>query len=569
MQLLEKHWIKHEKIPPTVEQNLNNYPSVLRQLLYNREYQTSDQARYFLENLPPPGTQPENITGIPEAVKRIYSAVNHHEPIVIYGDYDVDGVTATALLVRFLCELDGNVTGYIPNRFDEGYGLNNEALESIYQQGTRLVVSVDCGIRSPEEASFARQLGLDMIITDHHQAGSILPEAVAVVNPKQPGDQYPDKDLAGVGLAYKLACGYANFLKDRGDELEPDQTPEQYLDLVALGTVSDLAPLKGENRYLVKEGLKKLNKTRNQGLVSLIHSTGLSGKELTATDIGFVLGPRLNASGRLDTAQDALNLLLTEKLSEAGFLAQKLEIQNRERQDITRQILQRAEDILAKESKDQLILFAIDEAFNPGVVGLVASRLTDAYYRPSIVAFQGPEFTRGSCRSIREFHITEALDQCADLLEHYGGHAAAAGFTVKNEKLDALRQRLTSIAQENLSQLDLHPSLHYDLEIPLSNLNYDLIEQQNKLQPTGVGNPQAVFVTRDVEVLSARGVGRDQAHLKMTVGKDQSMIDCIGFRMGDWANHLPPCIDVMYVLEVNVYNGRESLQLNLRDIRPA
>ena len=278
MQPLAKRWKIQEKISSQAEQNLKGYPPVLRQVLFNRGYASLEQARLFLEALPLPGTQPENMLGIRPAVERIYSAVNNNEPIVIYGDYDVDGVTATALLVHFLRRLGAHVDGYIPNRFEEGYGLNNEALAGIHQQGARLVISVDCGIRSPGEVEFARQLGLEMIITDHHHAGNELPQALAIINPKQPGESYPDKDLAGVGLAYKLACGYANFLEAKGIKLESTQKPDNFLDLVALGTVADLAPLTGENRSLVREGLKKLTSSRNQGLVSLINSAAYPEK---------------------------------------------------------------------------------------------------------------------------------------------------------------------------------------------------------------------------------------------------------------------------------------------------
>jgi single-stranded-DNA-specific exonuclease len=560
---LDKHWEVAARISPDADLALQSYPPVLRQILYNRGYATPEAAHQYLEAQPPAGTDPANLTGMSTALDRIQYAIQHQEPIAIYGDYDADGVTATALLVQALKLLGADVREYIPNRFDEGYGLNNEALSVLHASSIRLVITVDCGIRSLAEADHARQLGLDLIITDHHHPADELPHALATINPKQPGDTYPDKDLAGVGLAYKLADG---LLKQGPASAVSTDT---FLDLVALGTVADLAPLVGENRTLVRSGLYSIRRPSRQGLMALIGVAGLNPSRITATDLGFALGPRLNAAGRLDSALAAFRLLTTQDIPEAARLAQELDNQNRERQKVTRQIQEQAQQIAQSHGEDALLLFADDPAFNPGVVGLAASRLTELFYRPVIVAHHGEAYTRGSCRSIPEFHITAALDQCADLLEHHGGHAAAAGFTVRNENLPILIERLQAIASAQLAHLDLRPVVYADVEIPLAELKPDLLKYLDWLQPTGYGNRQAAFVSRGLRVTRQQAVGKDSSHLKLAVTDGQITYDAIAFRQGHWVGKMPAFIDLLYTFEMNEYNGRQSLQLNVRDLRPA
>jgi single-stranded-DNA-specific exonuclease len=442
-----KRWNVPPLITPEADSALIAFPPILRQILFNRGYATDASARAYLNAKPNVSTDPFEMTGMRVAVDRIQYAIQHHEPIAIYGDYDVDGVTATALLVQALRFLIADVRGYIPNRFEEGYGLNNNALDELKADGVKLVITVDCGIRSPNEALHAETIGLDLIISDHHHpAEGDLPPALAVINPKQHGDVYPDKDLAGVGIAYKIAEALMGDGKPTAENNgQPSTVNDQLLygllDLVALGTVADLAPLVGENRVLVRKGLKQMKTTSRQGLFSLAAVADVKLDKVNAGNIGFSLGPRLNAAGRLKEALAAFELLTTNDASRAGQLAQELNIQNRERQSITREMQARAEEIAMKDDPDAYLLFAAQEDFNSGVVGLAASRLTETYYRPAIVASKGEEETRGSCRSIPEFHITEALDKCADLLVRHGGHAAAAGFTVRNENLSELVSR--------------------------------------------------------------------------------------------------------------------------------
>jgi single-stranded-DNA-specific exonuclease len=565
----EKRWRVHPEITPEADQALQDFDPILRQILFNRGYATQKKARRFLQAIPDFDTDPFQLKDMQRAVERIATAIQEGQAIAIYGDYDVDGVSATALLVLLLKALGAQVLGYIPNRFEEGYGVNKEALSSLQSQGVGLVITVDCGIRSLPEARYARELGLDLIITDHHHPTDELPTALATINPKQPGDSYPDKDLAGVGLAYKLGDALLQHLRSVGFPLSQDVKIEDYLDLVALGTVADLAPLVGENRAIVRAGLTAIRAGQRQGIHSLMGVARVNSAKLTASDIGFTLGPRLNAAGRLESALASLDLLMTSSVAEAGLLAQQLDNQNRERQRITRQIQAQAEEIALAQDPQTLLLMAAHSEFNPGVIGLAASRLTDLYYRPAIVACQGEEFTRGSCRSIPEFHITDALDQCADLLEHHGGHAAAAGFTIRNERLPELVSRLQNIAQAQLAQQALAPTLHADLEVSLSDLHPGLLDELEGLQPTGYGNPQAVFISRDLRVTGHRAVGKDSAHLKLIVTDGWVTFDAIAFRQGSWLRHMPERVDLLYTFEKNEYNGLTSLQLNVRDIKPA
>jgi single-stranded-DNA-specific exonuclease len=405
-----------------------------------------------------------------------------------------------------------------------------------------------------------------MIISDHHHPSGELPQAAAIINPKQPLDEYRHKDLAGVGLAYKLVQALSLNI-DQNKALSPDTDP--YLDLVALGTVADLAPLTSENRYLVRNGLESIRQPHRQGIMALIGVSGLQPNQITASQIGFMLGPRLNAAGRLESALDALNLMTTSDVREAARLAQQLEIRNRERQQITTTIQQHAEQAVLATDPNSILIFAADPSYNPGVVGLAASKLSELYYRPAIVAHQGEEFTRGSCRSIPEFHITAALDQCADLLIHHGGHAAAAGFTIRNEDVPELVERLRQIATTELGALDLRQTLPVDLEIPLSELEPELLRYLEWLQPTGYGNRQAYFVSRDVKPMGVRAIGRDGAHLKFSVTDGWITYDAIAFQQGFWIDQIPSRIDILYTFEVNEYNGRKTLQLNVKDLKPS
>lgn len=556
-----KRWNIAERISPQADKDLAAYPPIMRQILFNREIQEGVQAVRFLEGrFTPP--DPFLLADMQPAIDRLAWALDSRERIAVYGDFDVDGVTATVLMVEVLRALGGVVEPYIPNRFDEGYGLNVDALEALSERGVRVVLTVDCGIRSLAEAERANELGIDLIISDHHNPGAELPDAYAVLCPKRADDNYPDKNLAGVGLAYKIA--QALISRKPGTGL----TAEHWLDLVALGTIADMVPLTGENRQLVRKGLHMLRLGQRLGVVSLANAAGLNLQRLNAGDVGFGLAPRLNAAGRLESAEAAFDLLASSDIQLAGLLAQKLDDQNRERQQQTRDMQRQAEKQLL-ESEEEFILFTLDPEFNPGVVGLVAARLTETYYRPAVVGTWLDGAVRASCRSISEFHITQALDECRDLMVRYGGHALSAGFTVREEHLPELRERLSKIAWEQLSDHDLRPVINVDVELPLKDLQPDLVDWLEMLQPTGQGNPEPIFCSRNLEIRFPKTVGSDKTHLKMIVTDGKFYFDCIAFRLGHMINTLPKKVDIVYHFEKNVYNGRETLQLRVVDLKPS
>ena len=553
--------------PPAPSDDLGRIPGVLRQVLRARGFTRYEAAKAYLEAHPPSGTEnPFRMKGVEAAVERIAHALKRGETIVVYGDYDVDGVTATALLLETLQALGGRAKPYIPNRFDEGYGLNKEALERLHSEGARLVISVDCGIRALEEAEQARRLGLDLIITDHHHPGPELPKATAVVNPKQPGDPYPEKQLTGVGVAYKLAQALIQRLAPQRQELL-----RRGLDLVALGTIADVAPLTGENRHLVRLGLHALRHPTRQGLFSLIQVSGLKPERLSAIDVAFMLAPRLNAAGRLDTAYTALELLLTDDLWEAGRLAQQLDVHNRRRQQLTERIVSQAEALAVEDPENPpWLLFAAHEDFHSGVIGLAAARLLERYYRPVVLVQKGEEWSRGSCRSVPEFHITRALEKCSHLLAQYGGHSVAAGFTIRTRDLPRLRACLEAQAREALAALeDLRPRLDIDAQITLNEVNLRLMELLRWLEPTGTGNPPATFLFRGVRVRSVQPVGRDGNHLRLKIEDATGLREAMAFRQGAWHASLPRELDLVGHVVADAYNGQYRVQIHVLDWRAA
>jgi single-stranded-DNA-specific exonuclease len=535
------------------------------QLLRNRHIDQPELARDFLAGIPPQ-SNPFQLKGMSEAVVRLRAAIRRQDQIAIYGDFDTDGVTATALLGDALSAMGARVEPYIPHRVDEGYGLNLPALRDLYRRGVRVVVTVDCGIRSFYEVDQARR-GLDLIITDHHTpAGDRpLPPALAIINPKQPDCSYPFDDLSGVGLAFKLVQG---LLQAEGSRRGPAVLAEEtLLDLVALGTVADLVPLLGENRSLVRRGLQRLNESPRPGVEALMAESSLRRGEVDATAIGFRLGPRLNAAGRIDTGMLAYRLLTSRDPLETKELAQRLDALNRERQQLTEQTVAEAEAQVLADDPTARLYMAASADFNAGVVGLAASRLSEAYYRPAVVVEVGPEESRGSCRSIPEFHITEALDECRDLLAHHGGHAAAAGFTVRTENLGELRQRLKAIAAERLDGVELKPVLEIDAEVALETLDWDTVSALKMIEPCGMDNPQPVFLSRAVEVRGRRPIGSDGKHLKLVLVDGRGVAwDAIFFRQGALSPDIPRRVDIAYRLGVNEWNHQKRLQLEIQDL---
>ncbi len=573
-----KRWQVASRIPSDVLYHLRDYHPVLAQVLYTRGQDSPEKVRVFLQGGDTTLHNPFAMHGMGRAVARIRLAIRQQEPIAVYGDFDADGVTSTALLTQALEALGGHARPYIPNRVDEGYGLNIEALRLLHEQGVKLVITVDCGIRAVEEVAFANTLGLDMIVTDHHSIGDQLPEALAVIDPKIDEqlrtiegrrDVYEEDMLAGVGVAYKLADALfrAEEQQRRG---KPNFKLEDLLDLVALGTVADLAPLNRlENRELVRRGLEVLNRAQRPGIYELALVARVEPGKINTTSIGYMLGPRINAAGRLASAMVAYELLLAG-MPQAGQLAQQLQELNVQRQELTMRAVEVARERVLIEVEDGLpLIFVANADFRSGIVGLVAGRLCEEFYVPSVVVEMGEEESRGSCRSIPEFNITHALDQCADLLVRHGGHAQAAGFTVPNENLPRLRDKLIALAGESLRGKDLRPTLNIDAEVPFDEITMNLADSLRMLEPIGANNEAPVFITRRLHVADYRRVGEEGRHLKLRLSNGFHQIDAIGFKLGDWAQRIPQIVDVAYHLEINEWNGSRKLQLNIQDLRPA
>ena len=567
--MMQKEWVLARRAPADHLERYHGLSPIIAQLLFNRGFEDPQSAQEFVHGQAL-SEDPFELKDVDVAVARINDAIAKREPIAVYGDFDADGVCATALMSQTLRALGGDVRPYIPNRADEGYGLNATALEKLARRGIKLVVTVDCGIRSIAEVAVGMLAGLDIIITDHHSIGPELPAALAVINPRQ-ADCAGEARLAGAGVAFMLA----NALLLHRWETHRDKYPSGFrlsdlLDLVALGTVADVIPLNvGLNRRLVKHGLATINEMRRPGIAALAQVAGLKPGSIRASDIGFGLGPRINAAGRLHSAMAAYDLLCSPTVEEAMPRAQELQSLNAQRQQLTRRA-QAAISEQVGEDPSLPLIFAGDENLPPGIIGLVAGRLTEAFYRPAVILEIGEDESRASCRSIPEFNITNALDECADLLVRHGGHAMAAGFTVRNSNLEALRQALEQKAEDALGERALAPKLHIDCEVQLDELNENLLRELDLLEPTGRENEKAAFLTRDLGVLHCRRVGEDGRHLKLRLANSGgAQADAIGFGLGDWARKMPRRIDAAYHAEINEWGGRRNLQLQLLDIHPA
>lgn len=558
-----KRWFVAPVMNEAARQYLSEYPRPLQQVLYNRGVRSAEEASEYLRGEYREASDPFLLSGMREAVERIHLAIIRHERIAVYGDYDVDGVTATALLTQVLVSLGADMIPYIPNRFEEGYGLNVQAVHELKERGVCVVVTVDCGIRSSIEAKLARELGLDLIITDHHEPGDEIPNAFAVINPKQPDDLYPEKYLAGVGIAYKLAVALMSLFP-----VEAALPEEDLLDLVALGTVADVAPLKGENRSLVRRGMRQLRSPRRPGIIELTRISSVNPSRLTSTDIGFRLGPRLNAAGRIQSAWAAYELLVSNDHNQIEQLANLLNEQNEERQNMTRSMHKTGVAIVETLPALPSVIFVVQPDFNHGVVGLVASRLVESFYRPSIVGRQEDGVIRASCRSIKGFDIHAALEQCSDLLLRFGGHAMAAGITIQTDMVPAFIQRMNQIAAEVLKPEDLIKTIAVDAAIPLSEATMELVKKMDLMQPTGAEAPPALWMTRNCQVISARAVGKEEAHLKLYLGDGTARVNAIAFGFGHLLSEGPlEKVDVVYTVDINEYNGNVSVQLMVEDIR--
>ncbi len=567
--MIQNEWIVARPASAAQLRRYKDISPILGQILYNRGFDNPAEAQDFLTETALT-EDPYAMLGMRVALRRIGAAIANRESIAVYGDFDADGVTATALLVEVLAALGAQVRPYIPDRAEEGYGLNSPALQALAATGISLVLTVDCGIRSVKEVEAARRIGLDIIISDHHSIGPEIPPALAVINPQQ-ADCAGNTNLAGVGVAFMLAKALLleRWREDR-DNYPTGLRLSDLLDLVAIGTVADLVALNdSQNRRLVHHGLKTINEGRRPGIAALARVARLQPGKISAADIAYMLGPRINAAGRLGSAMSAYNLLSATSVKSAQSYALELQNLNTQRQQLTRQAQSAISDQLGEMDGVDLI-FAGDENILPGIVGLVAGRLSEQFYKPAVVLEYGDEESRASCRSIPEFNITRALDECADLLVRHGGHAMAAGFTVHNSNLDALRQALERKAQQTLAGQELRRRVQIDMELDERDLGAALAAELMWLEPTGQANPPATFMSRNLAIASRRRVGADGQHLKLRIARaDSAPIDAIGFGLGDWSNQMPGAIDAVYHLETNEWNGRRSLQLKLIDIRPA
>ncbi len=535
---------------------------LVAQLLHNRGISEPSQAELFLSADRRLEADPFLLPDMHLAVSRIYQALLSGEEIAIYGDFDADGITATALLVQGLSALGGRVIPYIPHRHREGYGLQVATLEKLHKQGISLVITADTGITALTEVEKARKMGLDIIITDHHLPLASLPPAMAVVNPKRSDSACQSAELAGVGVAFKLLQA---LFKGSGRE----ELLNRLLDLVALGTVTDMIPLVGDNRYWVKRGLEFLNNTERPGLQEMMRRASLKPGNLDTESISWILGPRLNAAGRLDDATTSYQLLLTQDPQEASRLASELEEKNAKRQRLTSESLERARGKIVAAGVDLPLLMAGDEDYPPGVMGLVAGKLSEEFYRPVILFKIGPEICRGSGRSIPEFDLMAALKDCREILSNFGGHTKAAGFTVPTTNLPQLQKRFLDIAKAKLAGLDLRPHIDIDAEVPLSVFVGDTFKQIQQLAPFGSGNPSPTFVSRCVEIADQRQIGNQGEHLKLKLRQESITWDAIAFKFGNLAQEMTTCLDIAYNLDIDRWNSEERLRLKLLDFAPS
>ncbi|TFE30731.1 single-stranded-DNA-specific exonuclease RecJ [Cohnella luojiensis] len=541
-----------------------NVSRLVAGVLVNRGWKSAEQALPFLQADTGDLVNPFLMKGMTEAVERISRAVREGERIRVYGDYDADGVTSTTLMIRLLSELGATFDTYIPHRSREGYGLNLGAIDLASEAGVRLLITVDNGISAVDQIAYAGKLGIDVVVTDHHEPPEIVPDAVALVNPKQKDCPYPFKGLCGAGVVFKLAHAMFGHPKI------------EYADLAAIGTIADLMPLTGENRIIARLGLEQMRRGPNPGIRALCKVCAVKPEDLTSGRIGFSLAPRLNAGGRLEHADRAVKLLAAAGDEEAELLAHELDKLNVERQALVEQTVIEAEEMwqnqcASEPGKLSNVIVLAKEGWNAGIAGLVASKLVERYYRPTIVLAMDADSgkCKGSARSIDGFDLYAALTECADLMEHYGGHQAAAGMTITHANIAELAGRLHTLAEQWLNAEDWQPKRRIDLSIPLSEITLKAIDQMARLEPFGNGNPTPRILIRDVLIRESRTMGKEDKHLRMTVEQAGSTVEVVAFGMGDQRERLAPGlkIDLLGELSVNEWNGNRKVQAMFQDFR--
>jgi len=556
----EYYKVNEEKIKEIQEKY--NVNELIATILVNRGI---EDIKTYLEPTRQDFHNPYEMPDMEKAVQRILEAIENKEKIIIFGDYDVDGITSITVLKSFFKDLGAEVNEYIPNRLNEGYGLNKDAIKKIAEQGHNLMITVDCGITGIEEIEYAKSLGIETIVTDHHEPGEELPNAVAVVDCKRKDNKYPFRELAGVGVAFKLCQAISQRLK-----LDEKQYLK-YLDIVALGTISDIVPLKDENRVITKLGLMLIKQTKNCGLVSLLNLAGYRKTDSTA--ISFGVAPRINACGRMGHANEALDLLLCSNMGEASQKARNIAKYNNDRQEYEKNIYEDAIRQIEKiniEHQNSIVLGGDD--WHHGVVGIVASKITDLYHKPCLlVCFEnGEDIGKGSGRSIAGFDLHEALTVCKDLLEGFGGHSMAVGLSIKRENLPKLKERFEKITKEAHLE-EIYPTINIDCIINIDTVNKEIVESLSLLEPLGEGNKMPIFAFKNLKIDSIRSL-TDGKHLKLILkSNNNTYVNAIGFNLGHMVDEfvIGDKVDVAGSLEINSFNGNDSVQINLKDVMKA
>lgn len=537
-----------------------NLNKVIGKIIVNRHVVNDEDVRIFITPTRDDFHDPFLFKGMDIAVDRIIKAINNKEKILIYGDYDVDGITSTTVLKKYLMDRGITVDTYIPNRLHEGYGLNKNAIDTIKERNIDLIITVDCGISAIEEVDYAINLGMDVIVTDHHEVGDKLPNALAVIDAKRKDNTYPFRSLAGVGVVFKLIQALSIKL-----EIKPEEYLK-YLDLVCVGTISDIVPLEGENRTIAKLGLMLIKVTRNLGLRELIKSSGY--KEIDSNTISFGVAPRINACGRMGHEEEALKLFLAEDLESATKITKELNEYNTLRQSTEKAIYEDAVQQIEKNHLDENNSIVLGgKGWHHGVIGIVSSKVTDKYYKPSILLSFEDDIAKGSGRSVPGFDLYEGLTKCEDLLEKYGGHSMAVGLTLKKENLEKFKERFEQIAKEKNIK-ELVPIIYIDDELKLKDINMDLVKSLSILEPFGEANKVPLFLIKNLKIDSIRALSEGR-HLKLTLRDENFVINAIGFELGYLAEEyrIGDRIDVVGTLEINSFNGFSSIQINMKDIR--
>ena len=558
---MSKKWQVYQVDNEKVEQIQQKYEvnKLLATILANRGIVEEKQIDKFLHPKRSDFYNPYEMPDMEIAVSRIIKAIENEEKTIIYGDYDVDGITSVTVLKSFLEERGLEVAEYIPNRLNEGYGLNNNAVEKIASQGYTLMITVDCGISAVEEVRYANELGIETIITDHHEPGNELPAALAVVDAKRKDNKYPFRNLAGVGVVFKLSQAIGMRL-----DLE-EKEYLKYLDIVCIGTISDIVPLVDENRVIVKLGLKLVEQTKNLGLRSILKSAGYS--KIDSTTISFGVAPRINASGRMGHQEDALKLFLSKEIDEVNELTQKLNDYNRIRQETEKNIYA---EVISKIEKDNLseknTIVVMGKNWHHGVIGIVSSKITEMYFKPSILLCEEDDCGKGSGRSIPGFDLYEALTECKEFIDRFGGHSMAIGINIKKENFENFKNKLEEIATQKHIE-DIVPILKIDAQVSLDEINKDMVESLKELEPFGEENKTPLFVFKNLKIDSIRALSEGK-HLKLTLKDCKNIVNAIGFNLGELTNEykIDDRVDVVGNLEVNSFNGMENIQINIKDI---